>query len=123
MVALTDVITEVALLVAQFDPAGLSSEQRARFQQEAAQLSPVVRFANIAELMFANIATVGDEGRTLGAQCAHICRMNNWHSLGDPRGLGVVKAFKRELGEDPPDGETWPDPADDPAAADEWLIA
>ncbi len=96
--------------------AGLSDAQKAAIAALLPGMgrSNVVCFAGLAELIFANKASLPPEALRLGAQMACVCRLNFWHGLGDGRGWALQQALQRDAGDDPPDGMSWPDPAADP---------
>jgi hypothetical protein len=83
--------------------------------------SVVDSWVNIGELMFANRADINDDAHRLGAQCAFMCRMNGFSTLGGERGWAVQQALQREAGDEPPAGAAWPDPGDDPDPLEAWV--
>ena len=111
---LPDDLQSVVMLVVQFDATRLDPALLGPFQAAAAAASLADRLGGIAELLYANLATVDDAAKTLAAQCAHVMRLSSIGALADPRGAGVEFALRRELGETAPDGMTWPAQADDP---------
>lgn len=78
-------------------------------------------WVNIGELVFANREDCNAEALRLGAQCAFICRMNGFSTLGSDRGWKVQQALQREAGDTAAEGSTWPDPAADPDPLEAWI--
>lgn len=98
--------------------AALPGELRERILEEAPNVgSPVVHFAALTELLYAERANLPLEGKRLGAQVAFLCRVHGFHGLGSGRGWAIQQAMQRDAGDPPPDGHAWPDPAADPDAA------
>lgn len=77
--------------------------------------SMVDLFARTAEALWAYRADLSNQAsQILLAQLATFCGSQGWHNLRDGRGFAMANAVRRDLGEEPPTGVTWPDPADDP---------
>lgn len=77
--------------------------------------SPIDMFARTAEALYANLDKLKNQAsKILLAQLARLCDQNGWQDWRGGRGRAVYRAVARDLGEPPPEGETWPDPESDP---------
>lgn len=106
-----------ALREFQIDPpASTPPALRAELDAAVAQMSPVDAIMGAAEAMYANSGELTVAGRRLAVGLFSLATTFGWHGLSDPagRGMGIIKAFRRDLGEESPTG-AWPAPEDDPA--------
>lgn len=72
-------------------------------------------FCNVAERLYADPdGRSNKDKRTILGQLAYFCGGNGWHGWRDGRGAAVQRAMARDNGEEPPEGETWPNPENDP---------
>ena len=72
--------------------------------------SPVVHFVALAELIYAQRDRLPAEVLSFGAACAYLCRVHNWHGLGEGRGWAMQQTLQRAAGDPPPAGAPWPAP-------------
>lgn len=83
--------------------------------------SPVDRIVKLGEALYAARAELGPEGKTLAAQLISFAASQGWHGLAvDQRGVAIVQALQRDLGEKAPAGVKFPAPEDDPAPLPEF---
>ena len=95
--------------------AGLDAGLKAQMLDHAPNIgSPVVHFVALAELVYANRASLPAEVQRFGAQAAFLCRSNSWYGLGEGRGWAIQQALQRDAGDEASPGSAWPDPAADP---------
>ena len=95
-----------------------------KFAEAASKASPVDTIVSVAECLYANQGAMSagagkTAAQTLCAQCAAMAAQVGWHDMGT-RGPAIVSAMRRNLGETAPEGQTWPDMADDPAPITSW---
>ena len=96
-------------------PASLPDPLLAHLQRAVGEVSPALAIGSAAEALYAFLDKLTNAGKDLLASLAAFATTFSWYELGvDGRGHGIVKAARRERGEEPP-GDSWPDPADDPA--------
>lgn len=100
----------VALRAATTDNAELAEALAAA----SAQMSPVAALVDGAEAIYAHRDGLAPELLGLGAGLAAFCNENGWHQVRDERGIGMVRALRRDAGDKSPSG-AWPKTADDPA--------
>ncbi|NML04262.1 hypothetical protein [Sphingomonas sp. G-3-2-10] len=94
----------------------LDEAVRDSFLDLAGQPSPVDQVVKVAELLYANAASLTDEGRDLVGSLASYASENFWHGMQvDGRGNRIALAMRRQNGETPPEGSSFPDPETDPA--------
>lgn len=73
--------------------------------------------AYAVELIFASHKTRGDIPASfleIAAGCAAYCVREGVDNLVGARGSGIMQAIRRDSGEAPPTGLSWPPPEDDP---------
>lgn len=76
--------------------------------------SPVDRIVKTGELLYARLDDLTQAGKRLVADLIGYATVASWHGLGaDERGMRIIKAARRELGDESPTG-SWPDPETDP---------
>ena len=81
----------------------------------SAHVSPVDKIVNFSEIIYALGGRATAEAMTAAAQTVEFATRFSWHGLGaGGRGVGILAAFQRDLGEAAPAGG-WPDKANDPA--------
>lgn len=104
-------------------PASLPEHTAATLAEVQAQLSPVDRIVKSGEALYAVLTDLTIAGKELCAGLISLASPQGWHGLAeDNRGLRMVKACRRELGEESPTG-SWPDPESDPEPKAEYLAA
>ena len=101
----------VALRAATTDNADLAEALIAASEQ----MSPVVALVDGAEAIYAHRDGLPPELLALGAGLAAFCNENGWHQVKDERGIGMVRALRREAGDKSPSG-SWPKANKDPDA-------
>jgi hypothetical protein len=94
----------------------LDEAAREQFLEIVSQPSPVDQIVMITELLYANAASLSDDGRDLVGSLAGYASLNFWHGMDqDGRGNRIALAMRRDNGETAPEGSTFPDPETDPA--------
>lgn len=103
---------------------GLPEATRDAVLTAAGQPSPVDQLMGTLEALYAAKADIPDEGKELVAKIAEIVTPLGWHGIQeDNRGSRIQMAMLRDLGEDAPEGMSWPDPEDDPAPSPRYAPA
>ncbi|MCK0531443.1 hypothetical protein [Sphingobium agri] len=96
--------------------AALPSDLRDALIESSGRPSPVDRIVEVGETLYANASLLSDDGKLLCAALVSFATLNGWHGLAeDNRGGRMAMAMRRETGEEPPAGLTWPDAESDPA--------
>jgi hypothetical protein len=91
-----------------------SNPELAKALMDAAnEISPVVALANASEALYAYRDGLSPALLSLGAGLASLCAENDWHSIKDDRGIGMVRALRRDAGDAAPSG-SWPKKTADP---------
>ena len=92
----------------------LDDEAKAALVRISAQVSPVDKIVNFSEIIYALGERATAEAKTAAASTVEFATRFAWHGLGmDGRGVGIMSAFLRDLGETHPTGQ-WPDKSTDP---------
>lgn len=76
--------------------------------------SPVDLVVHFTEAVFANRQSLPADGLALGASCALLIETTGFHNRLDGRAAAMIPALRRDAGEEPAPGTSWPDPAEDP---------
>ena len=101
---LTDVTsarTVIALYPTSPEWAALPEDLRTRYIAASVQPSVVNAVVDIAELLYANRAAIGEGGRALSGDLAAYAASHGWHGLEvDDRGARIALAMRREDGEE-----------------------
>jgi hypothetical protein len=85
------------------------------------EASPVDAIMRAGEALYAHLGSLTIAGKQLLRDLISLATTFGWHGLAtDQRGLRIVKAARRELGEESPSG-SWPDPSEDPAPLERYL--
>lgn len=88
-----------------------------KVQALSASPSPVDQIVRTGEYLYSQRALIADDSLDIAGGLIAFATMNGWHNLlADNRGNRIVQALRRDLGEDPPIGMEWPEPASDPPA-------
>lgn len=104
--------------------AALPDAVRSRAVAAISSPSPVDRIVKLGEVLYAARAEINAEGQALAAQLIGFAASQGWHGLSvEGRGVGIVQALQRDLGEKPPAGVKFPEPAADPAPLPEFAPA
>jgi len=77
--------------------------------------SPVDLIVNFTEAVYANQAKLGAEASLIAAGTADLINRQNYHGRLDGRAAGISDALRRESGEKPAAGASWPKADADPA--------
>lgn len=93
--------------------ASLSAQTQAALAEADAQPGGMVMFLVAMEALYAAREDLNDAGKMICAQLGAFCAMVGWPG-GDPRPNLIHQVMRRELGEQPPAGLSWPDPEADP---------
>lgn len=95
--------------------AALPDALRVALVESSGRPSPVDRIVEVGETLYSNASLLSDEGKMLCAALISFATLNGWHGLAeDNRGGRIAMAMRRETGEEPPAGLTWPEPESDP---------
>lgn len=85
--------------------------------------SPVDTIVKTAETLYAAGDEVGAAGRQMAAELFYAASYHGWHGVNaEGRAARIIAAIRRDLGEDAP-VMGWPDPATDPDARAEFVVA
>jgi hypothetical protein len=105
-------------------PASTPEPLAAELTTAVAEISPVDGIMRAVEAMYAHLGSLTIAGKELLVGLLGIATPFGWHGLSgtDGRGMGMAKAVRRELGEEPVTG-SWPDPEDDPLPLDRFAQA
>jgi hypothetical protein len=77
-------------------------------------VSPVDKIVNFSETIYALGEKASAEAKTAAAATVEFATRFAWHGLGtEGRGVGILSALQRDLGEPAP-AAGWPDPTSDP---------
>ena len=123
---ITDIPTALtALRTFQMNmPASTPEKLAEELTAAAAEVSPVDAIMRAGEAMYAHLDKLTIAGKELLVGLVSIATTFGWHGLSGPeqRGMGILKAARRELGEEPPAG-SWPSAEEDPAPLDRFVDA
>lgn len=108
-----------AVMVYRFGPLlAEAPDVIAKVQALSSSPSPVDAIVRVAEYLYAQRATIAAAGVDLCGGLIAFATLNGWYGLLDgDRGNRIVQAIRRDLGETPPAGLAWPEPASDPPAS------
>lgn len=114
-----DTITECRNAIMDYRAGALTTEPEAvvtKVRDLSASPSPVDQIVRTGEYLYAKRAEISADGQSLAGGLVAFATVNGWFGLlENERGNKIVQAIRRDLGETPPTGVEWPDPADDPA--------
>lgn len=102
-----------AVRTAAYTPTDKTPEMEENLKKAAAEISPVVAIVAAAEYIYAAKDNCSNELLELGAALASLAAENGWHSIKEDRGVGMVRALRRESNEIAPSG-SWPEKDKDP---------
>lgn len=107
---------DALLSLAYNPPTELAADIVEQLRLVASEISPVTVIVHGAELLFARRDELAEGQLELAAGLASFATENGWHGLAaDERGVGLVRALRRDAGDETPNGK-WPDAEQDPEA-------
>lgn len=113
-----------AAIMAFLMTAALDGETGSKVVDLANQPSPVDAIVKTAEYLYSKHADLDDAGRDLVGSLAAFASANFWHGMADDnRGNRISLAMRRENGETPAEGSSFPDPTSDPTPLAEYTGA
>jgi hypothetical protein len=106
-----------------YNGTALGPDLLAKVLTESSKPSVVDAVVGVTELLYANRATMNEDGRSLVGCLAAFAAQNGWHGMGgdENRGGLIAQAMKRDNGESRPGGGRWASAESDPAPLRRYL--
>jgi len=114
-------ITDARNAIMDFPISDLPEKLRPKFRELRGSPSPVDQIVRLGEFLYANRVGLTDEAWSLAGGLISFGAINAWHMLNeDSRGDRIVQAIRRDMGETPPAGTSFPPADQDPAPLPEY---